>query len=310
MEWIRNHKKASIITLVILMILLVGSTTYSRYLYNVIENYILETKGFYFNSSVLSINNKSYKINNWDGVNSYTLTIDLNNRKNSLVSTESDISYEAYVTCSEGVTCTLSKTESILYQSQGTDSYQITILPTKQFKEGDEIEVNTHVISTHPYKKTLSATYKIGVETSKFTYNIEDTINNNYLILNLTNSITFYEVETAFGDYSAGDHISLEDYGTLTTEEKENCYSAKITLKFDPNKYLLDMTANAYLKRLSGSEKTEVINNFNYINEFTFKIDATSSEKILFYKQNKKEDNTYPIVNEQSAIEVIPVPAT
>ena len=79
MEFVRRHKKISITVLIILFIILILGFAYGRYLYNIINNYILETKAFYFNSSVLGINNNKYLVNNWDGVNSYTLTINVNN---------------------------------------------------------------------------------------------------------------------------------------------------------------------------------------------------------------------------------------
>ena len=75
MQFIRQNKKVSIIVLVCLSLLLLFGFTYAKYVYNMIDNYILETKGFYFNSSVMNINGKNHSINNWDGVNSYTLLI-------------------------------------------------------------------------------------------------------------------------------------------------------------------------------------------------------------------------------------------
>ena len=54
MKYIREHKKLSIITLVSLVVLLVLGIAYAKYFLNIINNYILETKKFYFNSSVLN----------------------------------------------------------------------------------------------------------------------------------------------------------------------------------------------------------------------------------------------------------------
>ena len=82
MNFVREHKTASLIVLVLSVIFLTTTVVFGRYIRNVINNFILETKAFYFNSSILSINGKNYSITNWDGVNSYPLTIDLNNRKN------------------------------------------------------------------------------------------------------------------------------------------------------------------------------------------------------------------------------------
>ena len=309
MQFVRNHKKLSMIVLLILFFLLIFGFTYARYIYRIIDNYILESKGFYFNSSVLSLSDKSYKIHNWDGVNNYILTVDVNNKKNESVSTTTDISYSISVECSDNVTCTLSKETGIIYEQQKTDTYQITIIPKGNFYEGDEVTVKTQATSTSPYYKTLSATYIVGVEKSKFSYSIEDSANSQYLILNLTNSIGYYEVEKAFDTYQVGDQISLDNYMELSDAEKENCFSAKVTLSFDPKVLYLDMTSNSYLKKIPDSEVTEKINGFDYVSKYTFKVDATSSEKILFYKDDIAKDYTYPIVNEDSIIDVLVVSA-
>jgi len=46
MQKIRDHKKISIIVLVVLIIFVILSIAFGRYIYNMINNYILETKGF------------------------------------------------------------------------------------------------------------------------------------------------------------------------------------------------------------------------------------------------------------------------
>lgn len=304
MQFIRKNKKVSIVILLFLLVFLGIGTAFGRYIYNVIDNYILETKGFYFNSSILAVNTKEYKVNNWDGVNSYDLTIDLNNRKNSLKSTEVDIEYNIEVSCSDDVICQVNKDTSIIYKDVHTDSYQITITPNRNFESNETIEVVTSVTSTSPYKKVLSGKYIIGVETSDFSYDIEDSVNNSYMILNLVNSVPFYEVETAFGSYNVGDFIDLEEYDLLSDSDKDKCFSAIVTVKFDPNLVFLDMTVNSYLHRIDGSEKTDVIDGYEYISEYKFKVPATSSEEILFYKSDKKKDYTYPEVNSSSVIDV------
>ncbi len=304
MEFVRQHKKISIIVLVCLTLLLIISVTFGKYIYNVIDSYILETKGMYFNSTVLNVNTKEYRINNWDGVNAYNFAIDLNNRKNSLKKSESDIEYNIKVICSDTVLCSLSKTEGVLYKASDADSYQITLVPTTTFGEGDTVEIYTEVESSYPYKKTLSAKYVLSVETSKFSYNIEDASKNNFLILNLTNSVTFYEVETAFGSYRVGDYVSLDDYALLSDTDKDKCFSAIVTVNFNPSDLQLDMTTISYLNRLSNSEKNTNVSGYNYIYEYKFKIPATSSEKIIFYKSNYVLDYSYPNINNSSAVKV------
>ena len=52
------------------------------------------------------------------------------------------------------------------------------------------------------------------------------------------------------------------------------------------------------------NEVTEVFDSHNYVKKYTFKIDPTSSEKVLFYKYNISDNYTYPIVNDTSIIKV------
>ena len=306
MRYIKEHKKLSIIVLCSLVVFVLFAATFGRYIYNIIDNYILETKGFYFNSSVLSINTKEYKINNWDGVNNYSINVDLNNMKNSLVHTETDIEYNLNVTCSTDVSCNASKYMGVLRENVGTDSFTVTMTPNQgtKFEAGDEVYIDVEVISKSPYKKTLKGKFIISVENNSFSYEIVDAKNDNFMTLSLTNSVPFYEVEQAFSNYKIGDVISLDDYEKLSETEKANCFSAKVTISFDPAVVFLDMTANSYLHRVSGSVEKVQINNFDYVKGYQFKIDATSSEKIIFYKADRTQNFTYPIVNDTSIIEV------
>ena len=304
MQFIREHKTFSIIVMVFLAVFLVFEFTYAGYIRNIIDNYILETKGFYFNSSVLSVTGKTHNINNWDGVNSYPITIDVNNKKNEIKGTTADIEYEIFYECSSNVTCTVNKTSSIIRVNSKTDSYQLIVTPVEAFEKGEQATVKTYVTSTSPYEKTLVGTYIIGVEKNNFTYNIEDSVNSKYLVLNLTNSVAFYEVETAFSNYAVGDLISLEEYLTLSDENKEKCFSAKVTITVPTDKLALDMTENSYLHMVENSQVTEVVDSHNYVSKYTFKIEATSSEKIVFYKYDISNNYTYPIINNNSIISV------
>ena len=308
MKTIRKHRVKSIILLVILVVLLTISFSFGRYIFNIINDHILETRGFYFNSSVLGVNNKSYNIKNWDGVNSYTLTIDLNNKKNDFLKTTDDIVYEPYVNCSSNVVCTLSKTSGIIYSSTGADSYVITITPVTSLGQGETATINTYAVSTSPYSQTLYGTYIIGTTTANFSYYIEDEQNSIFMTLKLTNSLTFYEVEQAFDQYQVGDNISLDDYNELTDDKKAKCYSAKVTLSFNPNVVNLDMTSNAYKNKISST--TRIRNGYNYVDSLTFKINATSAESIIFYKTDKTENFTYPIINQTSVVNVSVVMAS
>ena len=304
MNFVREHKTGSLIVLILCVIFLTTTVVFGRYIRNVINNFILETKAFYFNSSILSINGKNYSVTNWDGVNSYPLTIDLNNRKNEDRYTKSDIVYTITVSCPTSVVCTLSKTGDTIHPEDETDSYVVTVTPAQNFYEGDTVVVTTSVTSSFPYAKTMSATYTIGVEKSDFSYEIVDGANEKFLTLNLLNAISYYEVETAFGDYAVGDQVSLDEYNALSPQDREKCFSAIVTLTYDPHDLLVDMTDSLYIHRLNSNYQEQTINGFQYVSKFSFKVNASSSNAIIFYKDDPTQNYTYPIVNNSSIITV------
>lgn len=305
MKFIREHKKVSIFVAVFLALFVVLSVTYAKYIYNIIDEYILETKAFYFNSSVMSVNNKTYNVNNWDGVSSYFLTVDVNSKKNEVKSTTADIDYSVEVICPENIRCELSKSHGVIYEENKTDSFQLTVVPLTNFYEGDEVKVQLKATSNSPYKKTLEATYIIGVLKSNFSYSITDSPNSLYATLNVTNAVSYYEVEEAFLNYQVGDQISLEDYINLSDSDKDKCYSAKVTISFDSRVLALDMTANSYLHPIENTVNTNTLDdNYKYVVSYSFKLDTTSTEKIIFYKKDKSLDYTYPIVNNDSIVTV------
>jgi len=304
MKFIREHRIASMIILVLLLVFFLATVVFGRYIKNIVNEFILETKAFYFNSSILAVNGKNFSITNWDGVNSYPLTIDLNNRKSDTRYTTTDIDYDIYVSCPSTVTCTLSDTEGVLHPEDTSDTYTITVTPLQNFYEGDTVVVNTWVVSSSPYVKTMSATYTIGVEKSDFSYEIVDSVNSKYLLINFTNAISYYEVEQAFGNYSQGDQVSLDDYSNLSDTDKAKCFSAIVTVQYDPTILFVDMTDKLFLSRLNTNYEEQTIGGFQYVKKFSFKVNASSSNSILFYKNDVTQNYTYPIVNNSSIITV------
>ncbi len=305
MKFIREHQTASKIVVASLFIFLFVSFTFGRYIKNILNSYILETKGFYFNSTILAVNGKNYSINNWDGVNSYPLTIDINNRKNSERYTKTDITYEITYNCPSSVTCTLSKTEGVLHPDDQTDNYSLVVTPNQNFYEGDQAVVTTTVTSTSPYVKSMSATYTIGVLKSNFSYDIKDSVNSKFLTINFTNSISYYQVSEAFSTYNVGDQIGVDIYNNLSQTDKDKCFSSIITVEYNPNLLLVDMTNNLFIHRLNtGYEEITLSDGYNYVKKFTFKVNASSSNSIIFYKDDVTQNYTYPVVNPNSIITV------
>ncbi len=275
----------AVLVLACLAVLLISQTSLARYIYQAVNNYILESQHFYFNSSVLKEDNPTYSIADWDGVNPYTLTIDVNSKKNELVSTASDITYNIEVSCPSSVICNVDKTEGIIYENVKTDSYVLTVIPINSFEAGDQVTVTTKATSTYPYTKSIEATYLVGVQNYGFSYQVTDASGEKYLTLELTNSRPYYEVEQAFQSYQVGDIISLDTYQSLSDTEKAYCISARVSISFDPNQILLDMTDPTYLAN-KDTQTLTTINSYQYVTGFTFEMDATSNTKIIFYKPN------------------------
>jgi hypothetical protein len=291
---IQENRKLSIIILIELLLFLIISVTFGRYVYNVVHNYIIESKGFYFNSSVLKPNGKSYSINNWDGVNSYPFTIDINNKKNDEIYTQSDITYTIEVICPSSVTCVTSQNSGTIYKEAHTDSYTITVTPRQTFEAGDTITINTKVTSTFPYTKELSATYHLGVQKANFSYSIDDAAGEKFCTLNLTNSIGYYDCN--------GAQKTIQEYAAMTPAQQAQCYSAIIVLTFDPGNVLLDMTSNTYHNRLQTDYQEQQIGSNQYVKKYSFKVDPNSNTKVIFYKTNINANYTYTGVNGQTPI--------
>ena len=294
----RNKNKLLIILIVLACLLPVG-ITYSKYVKEIIYNYLLEAKNFYFNSDKLSSSNPTYNINNWSGVGNFTIQFELNNEKNNILSSSSDITYNVSVTCDNDITCSLDNTSGTIYTAEKKDAFVLTVTPLRAFNDNESVHVSVTATSTSPYVKTLSATFVITVGKRGLSYEITDKANQPYLNFTITNALNSYKVNTAFSTYSVGDLISSETYLSLTDTDKAKCSSATITLTFDPNIVILDTTSSIMDK---STKAYTTVNNISYISSITFNVEAMSSTEIRFYKINPSNNYTYPITNETSII--------
>ena len=163
-------------------------------------------------------------------------------------------------------------------------------------------EYHVETTATEPYTKTLSGTFALVVGHYGLSYEIDDSINSPYLNIRITNTLDYYVVRQAFGNYTVGTQLDVDTYLDLSDTNKEKCASSIITLAFDPTEILLDMTSEEYQNALSVN--TETINGYEYINSISFKIDAMSSNQIKFYKVDVSENYTYPNNNDSSIITV------
>ncbi len=277
-------------------------TVLARYISNSLNDFFLESKEFYFYSDKLTSNGANYQIDNWSGVEDYNIIINMNSMKNNLKKSSYDISYEVSYTASDNIICQISKTEGIISAQTNTDSFNLKITPNAIFENGDSVTVEITAKSTSEYEKELKATFKLIVGQENVTYQIDDEKNDTYLELSITNTQSYYLVREAFDGYAVGNRIDINDYLNLSEENKNKCYSAEITLTFDPEEVVIDTTDKNYLN--AKNIGYTALNGYTYINKIVLEVDALSSENVRFYKTDKTKDYTYPIINSESIINV------
>ncbi len=296
-----NIKIKYIIIFAILIInTIVLVSIFGRYVVNKTKGFFERTKAFFFYSDKLDTDTPYYQIDNWSGVDDYTITVNMNSYKNNLLTVDYNMEYEVSYTCSDNVICQLSPGPYVIDSETNTDSFNIIVTPNRMLQDGETAYVEITAKATSPYEKTLKGRFTLKVGKEQLTYTIEDVANRPYLEVNITNTLSYYTVNQAFGDYGVGTQITRDTYLSLTKEEQSNCSSQIINISFNPQEILLDMTDNAFVNGISNT--TVTIDEKIYINSIKFKIDALSSQKVRFYKVDETKDYTYPIVNTDPVI--------
>ncbi len=296
----RKFVKKSYIVIGIIVILSITFICYGRYIYNDIRDFYLSSRNFYFNSDKLKVNRAIYQVDTWSAVDPYTIVINMNSSKNNLVHTSSDIEYNISYICSDNVLCSINKSSSTIYASSHSDSFTAVITPNGSFSDGDEAYMEIYADSVYPYKKRLSARFILRVGRVGISYSIDDEVKRPYLNFNITNTFDYYLVKEEFDSYSVNDRIDRGTYMSLSDDNKKRCTSVMISLSFDPNVVILDMTNSAYLNAYNVSIIN--IDGYDYVNGISFKMDSESSEVIKFYKRDVTIDYSYPIINDNSVI--------
>lgn len=298
-------KKIKIILITVLiaffMCLFIIPDTLSRYVLMKIKDYYLETKSFYFNCDKMASQEAIYQLDNWDGVNSFAVTFNMNSFKNNLIRANSDIAYSISYTCSSNVDCIASKDEGLITASSNQDYFVITINPNVVLVEGDSVWLEVSATSESPYVKTISGKVTLNIGVPGLSYEIIDQKNQPYLNFDVTNTLYYYRVIEAFDDKSVGTTISSSEYLSLSDVNKKKCASAVIKLTFDPQDVLLDLTSEVYLNAISYTTKR--INGYDYVDSIVFGMEAISSIYVRFYKVDATRNYTYPYVNTASVID-------
>lgn len=312
-----KKKKLLIIMVILLLIIAPFSFTLGRYVVDSIKNYIMESNKFFFNSDKLVSGGITYEVNNWGGADPFEIQFELNNRKNNILTSESDIAYSIDYVCGEGVNCSLINADSDDNQDHSTGTlvansetsssrgFGLVVTPTRVFDDNESVTVTINATSSSPYVQTLSATYVITVGKRGVSYQITDEETSPYLMFAITNAIDTYKVRTAFTEgsksYAVGDFVSSAEYKTLSDTNKGKCISSIITLSWNPSVVVIDTTSNL-LKNLIGEAGTTYYGGTDYINSITFPVDILSSTEVRFYKSDISQDYSYPGTGGRSVI--------
>ena len=296
-----NKKKLTTIIVAIIAVILLSpiGITFSRYVIRTVRNYILEANNFFFNSDKLVEGGTNYGINNWGGVGNIDIQFQLNNHKNNILTSDTDIAYTLSVNCDSSVACNLSNTSGTIYKEEMTDNLTLTIVPQRAFEDNESFTATVTATSSVPYVKSLSATFTVTVGKRGITYEITDKVGSPYFMFSITNALDTYKVVTAFGSHNVGDTLTSEQYLALSPTQKSYCTSVVVTLSFNPANIVLDTTSDILKK---STYTTSSYQGVNYISSITFGVDALDSEEIRFYKRNSNANYTYPITNSTSIV--------
>lgn len=281
----KNKKKIILLTIVFCAIIVITvSLTFSKYIYNSVWGYYLQSRGFYFSSSDLDVNNKKNSILTWDGSD---VRFEIKNSENDSLVSEYDISYN--VSCEildeekEYLSCNLNNTGQSTYSGNlsstskcidyntekdvsnliksecelsgytwkkeiTTKEIYFNIDLTDETKSIDEVSVQVTVESTYPYKKALKGVFNLNL----------------------------FEEEKGYELY----YQDFDEYNEITILNKTNADSC-FNISFSNAKNLYNNISNDSAEILTSEN--------NVINKIKVKTTKEASSTFKFYKIKPEE---------------------
>ena len=272
-----------LVLIIVLGVISITTATVAKYVVEEFHGYYLNSKHFYFTSNRLKTNNPVYLVNNWSGVGEFDISFDLIAMKNSLVYTDYDIPYEVDYDCPTGVGCVFDKPTGVISKNDAnhSDTVTLTVTPSATYNEGDHLIVGITAWSTSPYIETIYATFEYVVGKKGVTYEIEDEANRPYLMLKITNAITYCTLIADYGEWHAGKELDNSIYRQMDPADKPKCVGEQINLSFDPHDIILDTTGDIVKTATLGNT---TISGIDYVSSLGFYIEPVSTMAIKFYK--------------------------
>ena len=230
----RKINKLKVGICIFLIVLLLALSVFGRYIYNSAREAYFTARQFFFSSNILSVEGSEYQYDNWTGVDTYPIEIELYSYNNKLSRIDYDLQYT--ITCeslSEKISCSIntedggtSATGTIYATLNGTPNnvsrVAILVKPLAQINVGEEVKLKVTAKTEEPYQKEISCEFSLKMKLSGQTsYSIEDVANRDYALLKLVNP---------------------DESG------------AQVTLTFDPTKVRLDLNDET---RLNDSDRDQ-----------------------------------------------------
>lgn len=225
-------KKITIIISGVIVLLFLVAITRALYTSNYIQDYYLNSKGFYFETDY---DKKIDVYNFWDGSQ---IEFTISNSKQGKY-TENDIKYEVECTILNG-TCSINGSNN-KYKStlKGKEESKETIYLDIDSDDKD-IEVNIKISSTSPYKKTISKQVLLHKDNDLVgSFNYELVNYDNYSLLNISN---YYNQDKCFNikikekdllvSVSDVNVIATDSEGYVTEFTKEIQKNDTVSIKF------------------------------------------------------------------------------
>ncbi len=280
-----NKFKVGILIFIFLIFLFTVSGL-GRFVYNGMRDKYLTSKNFYFTSNLLEMNGANYEYANWDGIGIYDFEIELYSKINDLQKLDEDLEYTIMVNFPDEVNCSIndtnfvepdpidksvtkpiSRNSTILakidgeYNNRDTAKIYVKAIDDDTiFANGKTIDIEVTAYTTEPYRKSLTATFRIKISTS---YTVDDAMGRKYAVLTVRNTSTLPQ---------------------------------DLTIKLNyPNETLFDMNNDAFVYKKSynyvndtmlGNYSGTTTKYYGNLNEVTFEIPAESSKSIKLYKKN------------------------
>ena len=282
----KEHKKINKVKVAItifIIVLLISISVFGRYIYNNAREAYFTSKKFYFTSDLLTLDNQKYTYEDWGGIDTYELGVELYSYANKFLRLDYDLNYE--ISCEslspDKIKCTLNSadgstsTTGVIYaKTDGRENnisrVGIYVTPLTQINKGETVTFALKASTSEPYQKEISCEISLKVkQLTTSSYKIEDVPGRNYAVLEIVNA----------------QNTALQ-----------------YTLTFDPKVLRIDTNDEACVNRVS--ETSTTVDGTQYLNKIVFNVDKESAKNIKFYKVEMTKDYSYPSGDTTPAVNV------